>query len=104
MEVAMDLLARITELRDARKWTNYEMAKKSNLSQSTVTNLYVRLNEPSVTTIESLCGGFGISLAEFFNIDGESTILTQEQKDLLFEWAKLSEEQKQSIYQVIKCI
>jgi len=98
----MDILKRITELREIRGWSINHLAKMSEIPQSTVSNLYNRPNEPSISTLESLCKGFGISLAEFFNIGGESTILNDEQKSLLLEWSKLTEPQKQSIFSVIK--
>ena len=98
----MDVLKRITELREIRGWSKNHLAKVSDLPQSTVSNLYNRSNEPTISTLESLCKGFGISLAEFFNIDEESVILTEEQGRLLSEWAKLSETQKLSIFSVIK--
>ena len=98
----MDILKRITDLRNERGWSANHLAKMSGLSQSTVSNLYNRSHEPSMSTLESLCKGFGISLAEFFNVDGEVVILSEEQSRLLSEWSRLSPEQKQSIFQVIK--
>jgi len=98
----MDIIKRVTELREQRGWSKNHLAKKSGLSQSTVSNLYNRPHEPTISTLESLCNGFGISLSEFFNADGDATFLTEEQKHLLSEWSKLSETQKQSIFNLIK--
>ena len=98
----MDILKRITDLRDERGWSKNHLAKMSELPQSTVSNLYNRSYEPSISTLESLCRGLGISLAEFFNVDGEVVILSNEQKYLLAEWSRLSTEQRQSILSVIK--
>lgn len=94
----MDIINRITELRDERGWSKNHLAKMSNLSQSTISNLYNRSYEPTFATLESICGGFGISLAEFFNENNESTVLTPEQKKLLLEWSKLNEDQKDSLF------
>ncbi|MDL2248165.1 helix-turn-helix transcriptional regulator [Tyzzerella sp. OttesenSCG-928-J15] len=97
----MDILQRITDLRDERGWSKNHLAKMSGLSQSTVSNLYNREYEPSFSTLESICKGFGISLAEFFNT-GESTMLTVEQKTLLLEWSKLPDDKKAMILELIK--
>ena len=97
----MDLLKRITELRDERGWSINYLAKTSDLPQSTVSNLYNRTSEPSVTTLERICTGFGISLAEFFSDGEEGTMLSDEQKRLLLEWSKLTQEQKQSVLSVM---
>jgi len=99
----MDILQRITELRNERNWSKNYLAKMSDLPQSTVSNLYNRSHAPSISTLESICKGFGISLAQFFNINNEEdTILSEEQKQLLLEWEKLSREQKLAIFNLLK--
>lgn len=100
----MDILSRITELREQRGWSKSYLAKMSNLPQTTVSNLYNRSYEPTISTIEGLCKGFSISLPEFFNIDNESVILTEEQKILLLEWSKLTPERKESFLNLLKSL
>ena len=100
----MDTLQRITELRAERGWSQNHLAKMSDLPQSTISNLYNRSYEPTISTLESICRGFGISLAEFFNTEGESTILTEEQKQILIIWSKLSVEQRSSFITLISNI
>ena len=65
----MDILRRITELREERGWSFYRLAKEAGIPQSTLSNLYQRANAPTVSTLEALCGAFGISLAQFFSTD-----------------------------------
>lgn len=98
----MNILSRITALRDERGWSKNHLAKMSGLSQSTVSNLYNRDYDPTFSTLECLCNGFGISMAEFFNEDGEALYLEDSQKQLLLEWSKLSDAQKDSIFAIIK--
>ena len=76
----MDAKARIRELMAERKWSEYRLAIASGLSQSTVANIFNRNTTPSVATLESICAGFGITLAQFF-AEGEMVELTEEQAD-----------------------
>ena len=54
----MDVLARITKLRLDRGWTEYELAKRSGLPQSTISTWYSKNMLPTVTSLESICKGF----------------------------------------------
>ena len=53
----------------------------SGFLQSTVVNIFNRNTTPSVATLESICGRFGITLAQFF-AEGELVELSQEQKEM----------------------
>jgi len=92
---------RIRQLMHERNWTEYRLAKESSLSQSTIANLFKRNTVPSVTTLEAICGGFGITLAQFFS-EGNIVELTNEQKDLFNKWVSLTGEQKQLLLELIR--
>ncbi len=62
----MSCTARIKELMNERGWTMYHLSVVSGIPQSTLSNLFIRCNSPSVSTLEKICSAFGISLAEFF--------------------------------------
>ena len=62
----MDCLQRIKELLNERGWTMYQLAQKSGIPQSTLSNLFIRNNAPTIQTLEKICEAFGITLAEFF--------------------------------------
>lgn len=42
-----------------------------------------------------ICNGFGITLAQFFNMDDEYAMLTSEEKHFLNLWNDLTDENKQ---------
>jgi len=92
---------RIRQLMEGRNWTEYRLAKESKLAQSTIANLFKRNTVPSVTTLESICSSFGITLAQFFS-EGSFVELTDEQKELFDKWVQLTEEQKNLLFQLIK--
>ena len=97
----MDTNERIRQLMSERQWSEYKLAKEAGLSQSTIANLFKRNTVPSVTTLESICKGFGITLSQFF-CDGNLIELSDEQKDLFDRWVTLAPEQKQLLFELIK--
>lgn len=89
----MDVLERLRGLLDERGWTEYRLAKECGLSESTIANIFRRNSVPSITTLESICNGFGITLSQFF-ADGDMVELTPQAKELFDNWVTLTPEQK----------
>ncbi len=89
----MDTKQRIAELAQERNWSNYELSKRSGIQLSTIQNMYHRNYEPTIPTLQALCKAFGISLSQFF-ADGELADVTEEQREILSLWNRLSDEQK----------
>lgn len=100
----MDASSRIKQLMLMKNITEYRLAKQSGLSQSTISNIFVRNTAPTIPTIEAICNGLGISMAQFFSEDGveEPVYLTKEQMDLFNNWISLSAEQKSVVEKLIK--
>ncbi len=96
----MDVNNKIRVLMDNKGWTEYKLAKESGLSQSTIANLFKRNTIPSISTLETICNSFGITLAQFFS-ENNSVELTDEQKILFDKWIYLSPNQKELIIQLI---
>ena len=99
----MDTLQRLHQLLDERGWSEYRLAKNCGLSNSTIANIYHRNTVPSITTLEAICAGFGISLSQFF-AEGEMVELTPELKELFDSWVDLTLPQKAAIRQTIKAM
>lgn len=100
----MNTLSRIKELLNQRGWSVYRLAKESDLLQSTLSNMFIRNNDPSISTLESICKGFGITMLQFFAVDDAPVILTNEQLSLLGSWSKLNAEQKQAFTTILQSI
>ena len=96
----MNTNERIVALMRERGWSEYRLAKESGLSQSTIANLFQRNTVPSISTLESICAGFGITLAQFFS-NGNFIELTNEQIEFFEKWKYLTPEQKELIFKVI---
>lgn len=99
----MDTLQRLNRLLDEHGWTVYRLAKNSGLSESTLANVFRRNTVPSITTLERICGGFGISLSQFF-ADNEMVELTPELKELFDNWVNLTVEQKKAANQMLRAM
>ena len=57
---------RIRQLMAEREWTIYRLAQESGLSQTTISNIFKRNNQPSLPTVNAICDACGITLAQFF--------------------------------------
>ena len=97
----MDATERIKELLKQRGWTAYKLSKQSGLAESTVNNILKRNTVPSVTTLESICGGFGMTMAQFF-AEGELIEVTPDVSELVRYYTVLSSEQKELARELLK--
>ena len=99
----MDVLEKIRKYRIERNWTEYQLAEKSELPQSTISSWYRKNQIPTIPSMGKICNAFGITLAQFFtDDDSENTPLTKKQSDLLHEWNRLNERQKDIVLQLLK--
>ena len=98
----MDVLERIKTLRDSRGWSNYRLAKEADIHEGTLNNLFRLNNQPTIPTLEAICNGLGITLAQFFMDDGDAVVLNAEQRDLLDTWNALNQEQKAALLEFLK--
>lgn len=97
-----DILTAITKQREARGWTEYQLAEQSGLPQSTISSWYRKGMLPSITSLEKICLAFGISMSQIFSDGDEPVVLSPTQKKLLENWSCLSEKQKSIIFQLLE--
>ena len=95
------LLETITKYRQARGWTEYQLAEKSGLPQSTISSWYRKNMIPTVPSLEKICNAFGITLSQLFSKNEEAVTLTKEQKDFLKAFSRLNEEQQKVIFDLM---
>lgn len=88
---------RINQLCEKQNITKYQLAKRSGMSESSISNLLNRHSDPRFTTLSRICDGFGITLSQFFLPDGEKVDLTSEQKRILDIWEKLDDDEKRLV-------
>lgn len=97
-----DILATITIYREQRGWTEYQLAERSGLPQSTISSWYRKNMVPTVASLEKICAAFGITLSQLF-AEGESPVsLTDSQKKLMDAWAKLTPAQQDVVFALLE--
>ena len=99
----MDTHARLQQLLRERGWTEYKLSKECGLAQSTIGNIFRRNTVPSVSTLEAICRGFGITMSQFFAED-EMVELTPDVKELMYCWVCLTPPQKTATIQMLKAM
>ena len=96
-----DILATITKYRQDRGWTEYQLAERSGLPQSTISSWYRKNMIPTVPSLEKICIAFGITLSQLFAEEENTVSLTKSQMKLLESWSRLTEEQQAAMFTLI---
>ena len=78
-----DILGIIKTQREARGWSEYQLAERSGLPQSTISSWYKKDMTPSFASLEKISDAFGITLSQFFADGEESVVLTASQRKIL---------------------
>ena len=99
----MDTHERLRQLLNERGWSEYKLAKRCGLAESTVANIFRRNTVPSIATLETICSGFGITMSQFF-AEGDMIEITPELKELFENWVNLTPEQKKAANQMLKAM
>ena len=97
-----DVIQHIQDLCKDRNWSYYRLAKESDIPYSTLNNMISRTNIPTIPTLQKLCDGFGITLADFFLDQPEHPQLTDGQKELVELYNRLDHEKKNVLKAYIK--
>lgn len=100
----MDIIERIKELRDERGWSTNRLALEAELTQSTVAALLSQKTNslPSLDTLSHLCDAFGMTLAQFFMEEEESELVNVQEKALLEQYRKLSDNKKKAVLTLLE--
>ena len=104
MQAENYIIARIEQLCEKKKISRYRLAQKSGIAQSSISTLLNRKSVPTIQTLEKICEGFDITLAQFFAGDEEIPDLIADQKQLLSDWNEMDEHQKELVKAYIQGI
>jgi transcriptional regulator with XRE-family HTH domain len=96
-----DILSVITAQREERGWTEYQLAERSGLPQSTISSWYRKNMVPTIPSLEKICTAFGMTLSQLFAEEDTPVSLTSAQKKLLDRWSRLSDEQQAVVFAFI---
>ena len=62
----MTICETIHVLLNCYHWTAYRLSVTAHVSQSALSNMMRRGNNPTIETLSKICNGFGLTLSEFF--------------------------------------
>lgn len=96
-----NILAVISACREARGWTEYQLAERSGLPQSTISSWYRKNMVPTIPSLEKICAAFGITLSQLFAEGSDAVYLTESQQLLLERWNRLSADQQSVVFALI---
>lgn len=99
----MDTNERLQRLLKERGWSMYRLSLQSGLSQATLANIFRRNTVPSITTLEAICKGFGITMSQFF-AEGDMIEMSPDLKELFDCWVCLTPSQKSAAIQMLKAM
>lgn len=63
------IIDRIEQLCEQKQMSRYRLAQKSGISQSSISTLLNRQSVPTIQTLEKICKGLDMTLAQFFSED-----------------------------------
>lgn len=89
-----EVMGRIKQLCKSRSWSYYRLAKASGIPYSTLNTMLHKSYVPTVPSLQKICDGFGITLAQFFSEEDEISLLTKEQRDCLEQWDSLDKKSR----------
>lgn len=99
----MDLLEKITELQDARGWSNSQLAKNAGVPISTINSFFQRQNDPSYSTLTGIAQAFGLSTSQLLaEDDTEPFYLSEEEKNWNAIYVKSNKEKIAHIMALLK--
>ena len=64
-----EVLQQIQKCMSERNWTLYKLSKECDIPYSSLSSLFAKNNQPTISTLEKICDGFNITLSEFFHIN-----------------------------------
>ncbi|MGN0293452.1 MAG: helix-turn-helix domain-containing protein [Lachnospiraceae bacterium] len=100
----VDILGRILRMRCERHWTEYELGKRADISQGTISTWYRRNQIPNLATLDRICQAFGVTLSQLVAEDGDPVVLTQEDMEFLELYQCMNENQRKHFIEFMKSL
>ncbi len=97
----MDIIKKLNELRLERNMSVYRLAEVSGINQSTLANTFSRGTIPSISNLEAMCEGLGITLSQFFSSNEGTILMTQKEIEIFKKYKKLPPDLKEIVEDLI---
>lgn len=103
-----DTLLKIQQLMNEREWSIYKLSKASSIPYSSLNSLFLKNNQPTVSTLEKLCAGLNITMSEFFADNTPfrevDRALNDEERLLLSHFRKLGKQNRHTAIILIEAL
>lgn len=96
----MNIGERLKFLRKSKNITIYKLSKETGISQNHISGVENGKRQPTIETLKRLSAPLGITLAELFNEDGETAILTKNERTLLENYRVLPNDKAEALLQL----
>ena len=100
----MEYGKRLKQLREAKEYSIYRLSKDSDISQGHISDLENGKNQPTIETLKKLLTPMGITLSEFFNEDGEVSVLNDREKEIVTRFRTMNDENANLYLQLGKAL
>lgn len=97
----MNVLEKINKLRNELGWSIYKLSEESGVLQSTLSNMFARQTDPTLSTLTAICKAFNITLKDFFDEEAENSMLD---KTILAKIHQLSPKEKSAVLKLIESL
>ena len=95
------ILHKIETMRIKRNWSEYQLAEKAGIPQSTISSWYQKGTLPTIPSLEKICNAFGITLSVLFAENNDLVELSPTDKQFLEAIYKLDISQRESLLQFL---
>lgn len=92
-----DILAEITRYRESRGWTEYQLAERSGLPQSTISSWYRQEDDAFPAIAGEGLRGAGHHAVPAAGGGRENSGAVPREQELLRRWSRLNDAQKQAL-------
>ena len=100
----MEYGKRLKQLREPKEYSIYRLSKGSDISQGHISDLENGKNQPTIETLKKLLTPMGITLSEFFNEDGEVSVLNDREKEIVTSFRTMNDENANLYLQLGKAL
>lgn len=105
MKDKKEIIRRIKYLCKKQNLSQYELAKKSGLSVSSISNIFNRGTAPDIVNLQKIVyNGFGISMGEFFEEKDSPVKMDERAEKIYYQFLSLSKKNKNILERIIKVL
>ena len=102
--IIKNISSRIDLLRTEQNLSMRDLARKSGISKSQISDIMLGNKIPNVYTLYLICTGLGIALSDFFDFDDNVIVLRGKEAILIKIYRELSPMSQDALIKLSKCM